>query len=72
MKLVFRGKHEFYSIIMLFSKIAYYFRRLSQALKFNHCSQKTYVSLNFVEKYVRLKGKKKFKGTIKTYRHTLL
>ena len=53
-----------YSIIRtLFLKIAYYFSRLSRALKLTSLWSKN-VFLNFVEKCVRLKlKKKKVKGT---------
>ena len=47
------------SITTLFLKIAYYLSRLSQILEWRHCSQETYVFLNFVEKYVRSRWKKK-------------
>ena len=48
-----------YFITTPVSKIACYFNRLSRALKLTSLYSKTYVFLNFVEKYVRLKWKKK-------------
>ena len=48
-----------YSIITLFWNIAYYFSGLSQALKLTSLQSKIPDFLNFVEKYVRLKLKKK-------------
>ena len=48
-----------YFILALFSKIAHYLNRLGWALKWRHCRQKICDSLNFVEKYVRLKWKTK-------------
>ena len=63
MKLVFFGENVsfIYSAGTLFSKIVYYLSRLNRALKLKSfiCSQKTYVFLNFVEKDVRLKWKKR-------------
>ena len=46
-----------YSIITLFSKIAFYLKRLSRPLKVTSLQSKN-VSLNLIEKNVRLKPKK--------------
>ena len=44
-----------YSIKKLFSKIAYYLNRLSQALNLRSLKLKKHAFLNFVENYVRKK-----------------
>ena len=48
-----------YSIVAIFLKFMYYLSRLIRALKLTYCNLKTYFFLNFVEKYVQLKWKKK-------------
>ena len=51
--------HEYkFMFLTIFSNIAYYFSRLSQALNWLHWSQKTCLFLNIVKKYVRLQWKK--------------
>ena len=52
-KLVFRGKHEFYLFSYNgISKIAYYLSRLSRALKLASLWAKNIFFLDFVQKYV--------------------